>query len=567
MSIPKKIRLGDLLIAHRIISQEQLEEALKSQKESGRKLGRELVAKGFISDDQLANLLSRQLNIPYVDLNDYRINPDVVQALPESYCRRFRVIPLEDRDDGLLLGMADPTDIFAYDELARYLGRPFTIAVVREDLLEQTFSLVFRRSAEMNGLVAELEQDFQPSASGLETADEAASAGETPVQKFLQTMFEDAIQVKASDIHIEPNDNELAIRLREDGVLRLQTTTDVRLANPLVSRLKLLAGLDIAEKRMPQDGRFKIQVAGKHVDVRLSTVPIQGGESVVMRLLMQSLDLMDLDRVGMPKRVLKNFRHAVHGPHGMILVTGPTGSGKSTTLYGALTELNTPEVKILTAEDPVEYQVRGINQVQVNEKINLSFARVLRAFLRQDPDVILIGEIRDQETAEIGMRAAMTGHLVLSSLHTNDAISTPLRLMDMGVAPFLIAASLRGVLAQRLVRRVCKHCIETDEIEPGRLALLTEQIGPDAARVTFKKGRGCAYCNHTGYKGRIGIYEWLELDRDLIRILQGGELNQFGDAARAQEGYRSLKYSALTLAAKGITSVDEVLKVTYGVEE
>lgn len=565
MAAPKKIRLGDLLIAHRVITPEQLDAALASQKTSGRKLGRELVAQGFLGDDQLAGFLSRQLNIPYTDLRQFKLRPEVVQTIPEAHSRRLRVIALEDGDDeGLLVGMADPTDIFAYDEISRLLGRPLRIAVVREDVLEDSFNALFRRSAEISGLVAELEQDLQPKR---QAAAEAETASETPVAKFLQTMFEDAVQANASDIHIEPEERKFTIRLREDGMLRVQTSAEPRIVGPLISRLKLMAGLDISEKRLPQDGRFHIKVGDKAIDVRLSTVPVQGGESAVMRLLNQGSALLGLDRVGMPAEVLSRFRALINSPHGLVLVTGPTGSGKSTTLYGGLAELNTPEIKILTAEDPVEYRLAGINQVQVNEKIGLSFARVLRAFLRQDPDVILIGEMRDQETAEIGMRAAMTGHLVMSSLHTNDAVQAPLRLIDMGAAPFLIAASLRGVLAQRLVRRICERCEEPHDVAAQQRVLLAAQMKQDLADAAFKHGRGCTYCNQTGYKGRIGIYELLEFDAGLVSLLQGGDLAGFATAARQRPGYRSLKQSALALALQGVTTVDEVLRVTYGVEE
>jgi MSHA biogenesis protein MshE len=373
--------------------------------------------------------------------------------------------------------------------------------------------------------------------------------------------------VNASDIHIEPDEKELRIRFRLDGVLRVQTTAERRITTALLSRLKLMAGLDISEKRLPQDGRFNVRVRDKSIDVRLSTLPVQYGESAVMRLLNQSTGVLDLEQLGLPEELLGRLRRLIHYPHGMVLVTGPTGSGKTTTLYGALKELNKPAHKIITVEDPIEYRLPGINQVQVNTKIDLTFARVLRSVLRQDPDIILVGEMRDQETAEIGLRAAMTGHLVLSTLHTNDAISTVARLLDMGAAPFLIAASLRGILAQRLVRRVCDSCAEPDVLEPGQAAIAREELGTAYAAAQFKRGRGCNYCNHSGYQGRIGVYELVEIDDTMAVSLHQGDPVAFGVAVRAQPGHQSLRQSAMRLAARGQTTMDQVLRATFGLED
>src|SRR5581483_4300355 len=514
---PKKVRIGDLLIAHKIISQEQLNTALADQKKSGRKLGRVLVENGFITEDQLLTFLSQQLQVPYIDLRRYNYKPDVVRLLPETHARRFRAMVLEDSREGLLVGMADATDIFAYDEISRVLRRPLRLAVVKESDLLSTIDRVYRRTEEISGLAQELEQEL--SAYSIDIGELAATEGlaDAPVVKLLQTMFEDAVQVNASDIHIEPDERELRIRFRLDGVLRVQTTADRRIGSALVSRLKLMAGLDISEKRLPQDGRLNVRVRDKNVDVRMSTMPVQHGESVVMRLLNQATGILKLEHLGMPPAMLKRFRELIHAPNGMVLVTGPTGSGKTTTLYGALNELNRPEFKILTVEDPVEYRLAGINQVQVNPKIELTFARVLRSMLRQDPDIILVGEMRDQETAEIGLRAAMTGHLVLSTLHTNDAISTALRLIDMGVEPYMVAASLRGIVSQRLVRRICETCAQPFEIDAAMKAVVRAEIGAQADNLKFKRGAGCSQCNGTGYQGRIGVFEFLEMDDNLIR--------------------------------------------------
>src|SRR3970040_1688336 len=510
---PKKIRIGDLLIANKVISQEQLNTALAEQKKSGRKLGRVLIENGFISEDQLLTFLSQQLNVPYIDLRRYNYKPETVRMIPETYARRFRAIALEYNRESLLVGMADPTDIFAYDELSRVLRRPLRFAVVKESELLKTIDQVYRRTEEISDLAQELQQELT-ARGGVDLAALAEAEGLTdaPVVKLLQSMFEDAVQVNASDIHIEPDEKEVRIRFRLDGVLRVQTTADRRIASALVSRVKLMANLDISETRLPQDGRANIRIRDKSIDVRVSTMPVQHGESVVLRLLNPFSGVLGLEQVGMPKNILERFRRLIHNPNGMVLVTGPTGSGKTTTLYAALKELNKPEFKILTVEDPVEYRLAGINQVQVNPRIELSFARVLRSMLRQDPDIILVGEMRDQETAEIGLRAAMTGHLVLSTLHTNDAVSTALRLIDMGAAPFLIAASLRGILAQRLVRRVCGGRAEPVVLEPGQATIAREELGASFASAQFKRGRGCTYCNHSGYQGRIGVYELVEID-------------------------------------------------------
>ena len=564
---PKKIRIGDVLIAHKIISQEQLNAALTEQKKSGRKLGRVLIENGFISEDQLLTFLSQQLNIPYIDLRRYNYKPDVVRLIPEAHARRFRAIALEDGRDALFVGMADPTDIFAYDELARVLRRPLRLAVVKEADLLKTVDRVYRRTEEISGHAQDLEQEL--TAHGVDLGELAATEGLTdaPVVKLLQSVFEDAIQVNASDIHVEPDEKEVRIRFRLDGVLRVQTTADRRIAGAMVSRIKLMAGLDISEKRMPQDGRASVRVRDKSIDVRISTMPVQHGESVVLRLLNQLTGILDLDRLGMPKNMLERFRRLIHQPTGMVLVTGPTGSGKTTTLYGALKELNRPEYKILTVEDPVEYRLPGINQVQVNPKIELTFARVLRSMLRQDPDIILVGEMRDQETAEIGLRASMTGHMVLSTLHTNDAVSSALRLLDMGAEAYMVAASLRGIVSQRLVRRVCESCSEPVELSPAMKAIVRSEAGDKTDALQFRRGRGCSHCNGSGYLGRIGVFEYLEMDDALVEAMHSGDPMKFAAVAKKQPGFQPLRRSAIVLAAQGQTSMEQVVRATYGVEE
>ncbi len=564
---PKRIRIGDLLVNNQVISQEQLMTALSDQKKSGRKLGKVLVESGYLTEEQLLNFLAQQLNIPYVDLKRFHYQPEVVRSIPEAHARRFRAIALEENDQGVLVGMADPTDIFGYDELSKILKRPVRLAVVKESELLQLIGTIYRKTEEISGLAQELEQELTQGGVDLGILAEGEGLTDAPVVKLLQSVFEDAVHVNASDIHIEPGEREVRIRFRIDGELRVQTSADRRIASALVSRLKLMAGLDISEKRLPQDGRANVRIGDTRVDVRVSTMPVQHGESVVMRLLNQMSGILKLEHVGMPKDMLARFRRMVHSPYGMVLVTGPTGSGKTTTLYGALSEINAPETKIMTVEDPVEYRLPGINQVQVNTKIDLTFSRVLRSMLRQDPDIVLVGEMRDKETAEIGLRAAMTGHLVLSTLHTNDAVSTAARLTDMGAPPYLVASSLTGIMAQRLVRRICESCSEPYELTPQVKALLKNELGDEADSLQFHRGRGCNHCNGTGYLGRVGIFELLEMDEPLVEAMHNNDPVVFTNAARKQPGYQSLRRSGIEMAANGITTMDQVMRATFGLED
>ncbi|MBM2830842.1 MAG: biosis protein MshE [Gammaproteobacteria bacterium] len=394
----------------------------------------------------------------------------------------------------------------------------------------------------------------------------SADVTDAPVVKLLYSLFEDALQIHASDIHIEPDEDVLRIRQRVDGVLQEHTMTETRIAPSLVLKLKLMAGLDISEKRMPQDGRFSVNVKEHNIDVRISTMPVQYGESVVMRLLDQTGGTLDLNSLGMPDTILKRFERLIRRPHGMILVTGPTGSGKTTTLYAALKTLNSPEKKIITIEDPVEYRLSRINQIQVKIDIGLSFARVLRSALRQDPDIILIGEIRDEETAEIGLRAAMTGHMVLSTLHTNDSVSTVNRLMDMGIKGYLLSSALHAILAQRLVRRICQSCAQAADLNLQQQAWLKIHGNESVFNTTFKLGMGCGHCNYTGYQGRIGVYELLEFDQALSDALSQGDTASFGNMARSMAGFRPLNMVALQYAIEGLTSMDEVMRISADID-
>ena len=563
----RKVRLGDLLVENGIISTGQLEEALRTQKQTGNKLGRTLIEMGFINEDSLLELLSRQLSIPLVDLRHYRLDPELVRRLPETAARRFRCIPLGQQGDGYLVGMADPTDIFAFDEVTRLLGGPVQAAVVRESDLLRTFDSVYRRTGEISDLAGELDQELAESEFDVAQLTAGDQVTDAPVVKLLQSLFEDAVQINASDIHIEPDENALRIRQRIDGVLQEQVMNEKRIANAVVLRLKLMAGLNISEKRLPQDGRFNIKVKGRNIDVRLSTMPIQHGESVVMRLLDQSSGMLELGHLGMSEQHVARLRRVLGHPSGMVLVTGPTGSGKTTTLYAALQELNIPDRNIITVEDPVEYRLPRINQVQVNTRIGLDFATVLRAALRQDPDVMLVGEIRDQETAEIALRAAMTGHLVFATLHTNNAPSAAERLLDMGAQGFLLASSLRAVIAQRLVRRVCESCAEPHVPDAQQRNWLASMCGDAADIGGLRRGRGCTHCNNTGYRGRIGAYEYLEPDEAMLTALRRSQMDEFVRAARANRLYRPLMSVALDYALEGITSLDEAQRLASEVED
>ncbi len=565
---PQRIRLGDLLIQEGLLTTEQLGHALDEQKRTGRKLGRIVVDGGHVTEEGIARALARQLRAEFVDLRSHQPVPELIRLLPEAQARRFRAIVLDEHDDRLRVGFADPTDINAYDEILRLVKRDVDLVVVIESQLMPMLDRVYRRTDEITGLARELTQELSgiPVEFGA-VLGAAPGAEDAPVVKLLNTVFEEALKMRASDIHIEPQEKSLTIRFRIDGILHLQTEADSKVATALVLRIKLMAGLDISEKRLPQDGRFAIQLRGKPVDVRISTMPTQFGESVVMRLLVQNAALMDLALLHMPPRVLERFRDAIHRPSGIVLVTGPTGSGKTTTLYAGLNELNTREKKIITVEDPVEYRLPGLNQVQVHDKIDLSFARVLRGALRQDPDIILVGEMRDQETAEIGMRAAMTGHLVLSTLHTNDALSTPIRLLDMGVPRYMVALSIQMVLAQRLLRVVCDNCAEQHDLLPHERAWLRLELGDATDGHRFRRGRGCPHCTNTGYQGRQAVYEFIEMSGALVEAVNHGDPNEFIQAGREQMAGNTLRRDAVRLAIAGRTTVDEAMRVSSQFEE
>nr|WP_275661368.1 GspE/PulE family protein [Shewanella sp. Isolate7] len=557
------MRLGDLLVQESIISEAQLGQALAEQKNTGKKLGRTLIDLSCITEEQLLKFLSQQLNIPFLDISRRAIPPQVVNLLPEVQARRYRALAVEDNGDHVLVAMSDPADLQAMDNIEVLLApKAIQIAVVTETQLLEAFDNLYRRTGEIAQIAGKLEEEYAADDQfDLASLTDADSDNETTVVKLLQSIFEDAVQMRASDIHIEPGDKVLRIRQRIDGQLQENTLQEVNIASALVLRLKLMAGLDISEKRLPQDGRFHMEVKGHKIDVRMSTMPIYHGESVVMRLLDQSAGLLTLDETGMPAEMLARVRKQIKRPHGMLLVTGPTGSGKTTTLYGVLSELNTADRKIITVEDPVEYQLPRINQVQVNHKIGLDFSNVLRTTLRQDPDIIMVGEMRDQETVEIGLRGALTGHFVLSTLHTNDAVTSALRLLDMGAASYLVASALRVIIAQRLVRRVCHNCAQPFEPSAADHAWLSSISGRDFSQARFRIGTGCQSCNGSGYRGRIGVFEILELDEQMIEAMRSGNPQAFATAAYQSPNFTPLAGSALNYLAEGMTTMEEVAKL------
>ncbi|WP_041060974.1 GspE/PulE family protein [Vibrio owensii] len=563
MKIQLRKRLGDLLIEEGIVSEDQVQQALNAQHSTGQKLGDALIDLGFISEKQMLEFLSQQLSLPLIDLSRAPVDADAVQILPEVHARRLRAMVVARNGDTLRVAMSDPADLFIQESLMNLLGQydlEFIIAPERQ--LVESFDRYYRRTKEIASFAEQLQAEHQD-VEGFDYGIDEGDSEEVTVVKLVNSMFEDAVQVGASDIHIEPDDKVLRLRQRVDGVLHETLLNEVNIASALVLRLKLMAHLDISEKRLPQDGRFNIKVRGQSIDIRMSTLPTQYGESVVMRLLNQSSGLRKLEDSGLPPELLARLRRQLSRPHGMILVTGPTGSGKTTTLYGALSELNEPGKKIITAEDPVEYRLPRITQVQINSKIDLTFSRVLRTFLRQDPDIILIGEMRDQETVEIGLRAALTGHLVLSTLHTNDAVDSALRMIDMGAPGYLVASAVRAVVAQRLVRRVCPDCKTTDVLDESRQQWLAGRF-PNQIGTTFHKGAGCQNCNLTGYRGRVGVFEMLELENEMMDKLRANDAVGFAQAARRSENYKPLLASAMELALQGTVSLDEVMTLGEG---
>ncbi len=551
-----------------VINDEQLNQALTVQREKGNKFGATLIELGFVTEKILLDTLSKQLNIPYIDLTNFNVDAEIVRQVPERIARRFRVVALDLKNDKYTVGMVDPTDVLAFDEISKILGNSIQIVLIKESGLLNIVDHVYRRTEDIVSFAKELKEELGKEKPAFRTSDENVSGDESsPVAKLLDSIFEDAVQVGASDIHIEPETNLVRIRQRVDGILQESIIEGRQIADSLILRIKLLAKLNISEKRLPQDGRFLIKVKSRSLDVRAATMPVRYGETAVLRLLDQSAGILQINQLGIREDILHKILFHIHRPNGLILVTGPTGSGKTTTLYSILNELNIPDKKIITIEDPIEYSLSRISQIQVNATIGLTFARILRTALRQDPEIIMVGEMRDEETAQIGLRAAMTGHLVLATLHTNDAVSSATRLIDMGAEGYLVAASLRAIIAQRLVRKICISCITEADITPDEQEILKNLIGRIDLKWKFSKGTGCSHCTNTGYKGRVAVHELLEMNFALSNALRTGDSAVFTKTALQQKDFRPLAMNILDYALKGITSLEEMFRIAGEVSD
>jgi type IV pilus assembly protein PilB len=565
-------RLGDLLVKEKIITPEQLQQATKVQKEHNCRLGSALVKLNFLTDEDVTNFLSRQYGVPAINLSYFEIDAAVVKLIPYETAKRYQILPLSRVGASLTIAMVDPTNVFAMDDIKFMTGFNIEPVVASETAIIEGIEKAYGTSKEedleqvMQSMSLEdTDVELQADAEEMGLADLEKAADEAPIVKLVNLVLTDAVKRGASDIHLEPYEKEFRVRFRIDGVLQSIMSPPLKLKDAITSRLKIMAKLDISEKRLPQDGRImlKMQVGGrkKQLDFRVSTLPTLWGEKIVLRLLDKENLRLDMTKLGFEPESLVKFEKAILKPYGMVLVTGPTGSGKTNTLYSSIARLNTSDTNIMTAEDPVEFQLAGVNQVQMKEQIGLNFAAALRAFLRQDPNIILVGEIRDFETAEIAIKAALTGHLVLSTLHTNGAPETITRLMNMGIEPFLVATSVHLICAQRLVRRICKECAETVEV-PAQ-TLIEEGYGPEEAKtVKIQKGRGCSVCNNTGYKGRAGLYEVMEVDDEIKELVLVGASAVELKKKAIERGMITLRRSGLIKVAAGVTTLEEVARET-----
>jgi general secretion pathway protein E len=563
------MQLGEILVAQGSIGRDKLEEALTAQAERGGRLGEVLVSLKACGEEQVLKALAAQLELPYqVRLGNDEISQDLVSKVPINFAKQARLLPMRHDENGVVVAMADPLDTGAMDSLRVLLGASINPVIVPTQSIMDCINSVYDRAAnEAEQLVGDLEAgDLDTVAHELEepTQDLLDSSDEAPIIRLVNSLLFRAAKERASDIHIEPQEKDIGVRFRVDGVLQEVIRPPKRYQNSIISRVKIMGGLNIAEKRLPQDGRIRVKLAGRDIDIRLSTTPTVYGERVVMRLLDKTAVLLDLAEIGMDKEQLRIIESLIHRSHGIVLVTGPTGSGKTTTLYAALSKINRPDLNIMTIEDPVEYQLKGISQTPVNAKIELTFANGLRSFLRQDPDVIMVGEIRDLETAEIAIQASLTGHLVFSTVHTNDAAGAVTRLVDMGVEPFLVASSLMGILAQRLVRVLCKDCRVAYFPSPEELrevGLTPEQVRKETGGMIYKPA-GCDQCNRTGYRGRIGIYEMMLVDDDIRQLILKNVDSGTIKKKAVEKGMLSLMDDGAAKVLRGVTSIAEVLSVT-----
>jgi type IV pilus assembly protein PilB len=567
MSVRMAAKLGEILLKANLITESQLEQALTQQKSEGGRIGSILIKLGFVNEEDVAQCLGQKYGIPYISLDTQTIDAAVTQLIPPTIAQKHLVIPVSKAGTTLTMAMADPTNVFAVDDVKFMTGLNVRLMIAAESSVRRAIDRYYDSSETLQNVMASIED------AGMEVMEEQddlnlnigelkQAVEEAPVIKLVNLILAEAIKRGASDIHAEPYEKAFRIRFRIDGILYEVMSPPMSMKNAIISRLKIMADLDISERRLPQDGRTKVKFKAREVDFRVSTLPTLFGEKVVMRLLDKSNLMLDMSKLGFAPQALAVFEEAIRAPYGMILVTGPTGSGKTTTLYSALDRLNQLETNLMTAEDPVEFNIRGINQVQIREHIGLTFAAALRAFLRQDPDVIMVGEIRDYDTAEIAVKAALTGHLVLSTLHTNDAPSAVTRLLNMGIEPFLVASSVILILAQRLLRRVCTQC-KAPTVVPTNALIDVGLTQEEATAISCYKGRGCETCSGTGYKGRIAIYEVLSLTPELRDLVLSGASALEIKRTAIQQGMRTLRMSGLEKLKEGITTVQEVVRVTF----
>lgn len=548
-----KKRLGELLLESGIITEQQLQAALEEQQRTRKKLGDVLLAQGVLTEHQLIEVLEFQLGIPHVTLSRFQIDTKLSQVIPEQMARRYQVLPIRVDGRKLMVAMADPLDLFIIDDLRMSTGFTIEPAIISRGELQRGIARLYGLQDSMNEMI----KDLGASTAQIEVEDAVIQGEDSPVVRLVQQMIEQAVRLGASDIHVDPMETQLAIRYRIDGQLRNERTIPKSMQGVIIARLKILGNLNIAERRLPQDGRIKMLVDGQTIDIRLSSLPTVHGEKIVMRLLDLAEGVKGLDKLGMTEQTLSLFRRMIEKQHGMVLLTGPTGSGKTTTLYSALQHLNREETNIITVEDPVEYTLDGVNQMQVHPAAGLTFARGLRSILRQDPNIIMVGEIRDLETAEIAIRASLTGHLVFSTLHTNDAVSTVVRLRDMGIEPYLIASSLIGIVAQRLVRCICPDC-KTAYTPDRQEMIYLERLGIQTDKLY--RGNGCGTCGKTGYRGRMAVHEALLISDDLrTAIVEGRSIHELRRMAKEQ-GMTPLFADGIQKALEGQTTLQEIIR-------
>ena len=558
-------RLGELLVRNKLIDEKQLAKALEEQRASGGRLGASLTKLGFLKEEDLAAFLSRQYGVPSINLNEFEIDESVIKLVPADVVQKYQLIPVNRAGSTLIVAMADPSNIFAIDDIKFMTGYNVEVVVTSEASIKTAIDKYYDQSASFDDVMGDLDDiDLEVVEDGedVDSSELEKASEDAPVVKLVNLILTDAIKKKASDIHVEPYEKSFRVRYRIDGVLHEVMKPPMKLKNALTSRIKIMSEMDISERRLPQDGRIKIKLpGGKDMDYRVNCLPTLFGEKICLRLLDKSNLQLDMTKLGYEEQSLKWFKEQIHKPFGMVLVTGPTGSGKTVSLYSALGELNTPTENISTAEDPVEFNFAGINQVQMHEEIGLNFASALRAFLRQDPDIIMIGEIRDFETAEIGVKAALTGHLVLSTLHTNDAPSTINRLLNMGIEPFLVASAVNLITGQRLGRRICQECMVPDDIPKEVLAqagIAEDQIDDTVCY----KGEGCSNCNDTGYKGRVGFYQVMPMFEEIRELILAGANTAELKRESMRLGVKTMRQSALSKMVEKVTSFEEVLRCT-----